>query len=103
MGETEIEITLTKHGEQLKTLEHRVDRVENISQELNKLTINIEKLTMSVNAIVKSQEKQADDIESLKLQPGRTAKDMWIAIAKAAATAIVGALIGALIAIIIKK
>ena len=103
MGDNEIEKKVIQHDEHLKSIDRRLDKVENISENLNKVSISLEKLNMSVESIVSSQKKQEEDIEMLKFQPGKTAKDMWIAVAKAAATAIIGALIGALLALIIKK
>ena len=76
---------------------------ENIADNLNKVSVSLEKLNMSVSGIVEKKKKQANDIESLKLAPGKTAKDLWITIGKEALKAVVVALITALIVLIIKK
>lgn len=103
MGDTEIEKKVIQHDEQIKTINYRLDKIENISENLNKVSINLEKLTIAVDGIVKVQEKQATDIENLKLAPGKTAKELWLTVGKEALKAIVVALITALLVLIIKK
>ena len=100
---TEMEQKVIQHDEQISTINRRLDKMENIAENLNKVSISLEKLNMSVSGIVEVQKKQATDIESLKLAPGKTAKDMWITIAKESLKVIVALIIGALIALIIKK
>lgn len=104
MGEdNKLEIKVAEHTQQIKTINYRLDKIENISENLNKVSVNLDKLTMAVDSIVKVQEKQATDIETLKYQPGRTAKDLWMTIVKEALKAIVVALITALLVLVIKK
>ena len=104
MGEdNKLEIKVAEHTQQINTINYRLDKIENISDNLNKLSINLEKLTMAVDGIVDVQKKQATDIESLKLAPGKTARDLWLTIGKEALKAIVVALITALLVLIIKK
>lgn len=100
---TEIETKVIQHDEQISTINRRLDKMENIAENLNKVSNNLEKLTMAVDGIVKVQEKQATDIEVLKLAPGKTAKDLWITIGKEALKAVVVAIITALLVLIIKK
>lgn len=100
---TEIETKVIQHDEQISTINRRLDKMENIAENLNKVSNNLEKLTMAVDGIVKVQEKQSIDIESLKLAPGKTAKDLWITIGKEALKAVVVAIITALLVLIIKK
>lgn len=103
MGDTEIEKKLVQHEEQIKTINYRLDKIENISENLNKVSISLEKLNLSVSSIVDAQKKQADDIEALKLAPGKTAKDLWLTIGKTALTVVVTAVVTALLVLIIKK
>ena len=103
MGDTEIEKKLVQHDEQINYINHRLDKIENISENLNKVSISLEKLNMSVSGIVDAQKKQAEDIEALKLAPGKTAKDLWLTIGKTALTVVVTAIVTALLVLIIKK
>lgn len=103
MGDTEIEKKLVQHDEQIGYINHRLDKIENISENLNKVSISLEKLNLSVTSIVDAQKKQADDIEALKLAPGKTAKDLWLTIGKTALTVAVTAIVTALLVLIIKK
>lgn len=104
MGEeNKLEITVARHEERLDVIDKRLDKIENISENLNKVSNNLEKLTMAVDGIVKVQEKQATDIESLKMAPGKTARDLWLTIGKEALKAVVVAIITALLVLIIKK
>ena len=104
MGEeNKLEVIVARHEEKFDIIDKRLDKVENISENLNKVNVNLEKLTMAVDGIVKVQEKQATDIECLKLAPGKTAKDLWITIGKEALKAVVVAIITALLVLIIKK
>ena len=104
MGEdNKLEIKVAEHTQQIKTINYRLDKIENISDNLNKVSISLEKLNMSVSGIVEVQKKQATDIENLKLAPGKTAKDLWLTVGKEALKAIVVALITALLVLVIKK
>lgn len=103
MGDNEIEKKVIQHDEHLKSIDRRLDKVENISENLNKVSISLEKLNLSVESIVNSQKKQAEDIEMLKLQPGNTAKNLWLKVAEIAIAVTVTAIVTALIMLIIKQ
>lgn len=100
---TEFETKVIQHDEQIGTINRRLDKMENIAENLNKVSVSLEKLNMSVSGIVEAQKQQASDIEALKLAPGKTAKDLWITVGKEALKAIVVAIITALLVLIIKK
>lgn len=100
---TEIETKVIQHDEQISIINRRLEKMENIADNLNKVSVSLEKLNMSVSGIVEAQKKQATDIESLKLAPGKTAKDLWITIGKEALKVIVVAIVTALVVLIIKK
>lgn len=103
MGDSEIEKKVYQHDEHLKSIDRRLDKIENISENLNKVSLNLERLNMSVESIVNSQKKQEADIEMLKIQPGNTAKKMWIKVAETAIVVVITAIVTALIMLVIKK
>lgn len=103
MEANEIAIKVVQHEEKIINMERRLNKVEDISENLNRVSTNLEKLTMAVDSMVDTQKKQSEDIEMLKYQPGKTARDLWLTIGKEALKAIVVALITALLVLIIKK
>ena len=94
---------IIQQDEEIGNINRRLDKMENIAEGLNQVNVSLEKLNMSVSGIVEVQKKQATDIESLKLAPGKTAKDLWITVGKEALKVIVVAIVTALVVLIIKK
>ena len=98
-----MEQKVIQHEEQISTINRRLDKMENIADNLNKVSNSLEKLNLSVTSIVEVQKKQSEDIENLKFSSGKTAKELWLTVGKEALKAVVVAIITALLVLIIKK
>lgn len=76
--------------ERMKGLEARIDKVEAVTEELHKLTLAVERLTITVGNMVKQQEIHESRLGVLESKDG----EMWRTIVKHAITAVVGIVLG---------
>lgn len=89
-------VTNELHGEFEKRMEeehvrinHRISNLEESVAEINKLAISVERLTLSVQAMVEEQKKQGNRLETLEGRDGA----MWRAIVSHIVMAVVGAVV----------
>lgn len=96
MTEEEILITLTKHEQQISSLNNRStnlwERSENFMQSMTELTTAVRELTMSMNSMQNAQVRIFERLEELEAEPA----EKWRMATKTAATAIISAIAGAL-------
>lgn len=92
MGENYLSAEL--HGEFEKRMEeehtrmnHRIGNLEKSVEEINKLAISLERLTLSVQSMVEEQKKQGTRLETLESRDGK----MWREVTSHIIMAIVGA------------
>lgn len=93
-------ITRAEHEEFRRRLEEenrrqdrRIELLENNVQELSTLTTSVEKLAVSMEGMVREQEKQGKRLETLENRDG----EKWRKVAGYAVSAVVGAVIGFLL------
>lgn len=91
----EIEITkeLTNHDENIKSLERRMDKVEEQSKAINNLAMSVKELAINMNTMNEKQEEQGKRLAELEAKPARR----WEQIVSLIITTIVGALLGYLL------
>ena len=84
------------HGEFEKRMEdehtrmnHRISNLEKAVDEMNKLALSVERLTLSVQAMVEEQKKQGSRLETLEGRDGK----MWREVTSHIIMAIVGAVV----------
>lgn len=89
-------VTNELHGEFEKRMEeehvrinHRISNLEESVAEINKLAISVERLTLSVQAMVEEQKKQGNRLETLEGRDGA----MWRAVISHIVMAVVGAVV----------
>lgn len=70
-------------------MNHRINSLEKSIAEISKLTLSVERLSVSVETMVKEQQKQGQRLEALESRDG----EMWRKITSHVLTAIVGALV----------
>ena len=87
-------IMLTEHEQNIKSLKHRMEKVEATSENINKLAISVERLASSVSQIAETQSKSIKRIEAIERQPLIAAQNIKNEILKAIIAAIVGGAIG---------
>lgn len=100
---TEIETKVIQHDEQIKTMKGRIDRLESIAVDINKLAVSVERLAMNQSQMLEEQKALKDDVDAIKEQPGKDAHDLKMTIIKCVATGVIGAILGAIFAIIFKS
>lgn len=90
-------ITRAEHEEFRRRLEEenrrqdkRIELLENNVREIGALTTSVEKLALSVESMVKEQEKQGERLTELEGRDGK----MWRQVVGYIATAVIGILIG---------
>lgn len=76
--------------EKMKRLEDRIDKVEVIANEIHKLALAVERLTITVQNMVTEQETQKERLEAIEAKDG----EMWRTLLKYLVTGVTGAFIG---------
>ena len=94
MNQEDMIIQLTEHEQNIKSLKHRMEKVEVMSDNLYKLSLSVEKLASSVSQIAETQSKSIKRIEAIEKQPLVAAQNIKNEILKAIIAAIVGGGIG---------
>ena len=90
-------ITRAEHEEFRKRIEERdkqqdkrLELLETNVSKLSSLTASVEKLALSLESMVKEQEKQGERLEVLESRDG----EMWRKVVGYAVTAVIGVLVG---------
>lgn len=83
-------VTLPAYKERMKALDDRINKVEAITEEIRKLTLSVERLTVTLGNVVKEQESQENRIEIIESKDG----EMWRTFVKYVITAVVGVVVG---------
>ena len=76
--------------EENKRQDRRIELLENSIQQINTLATSVERLALSVEQMVKEQERQGDRLETLENRDG----ERWRQVVGYVITAIVGVVIG---------
>lgn len=85
--------------EEIKRLSQRIDKLENIYEVINKLSVSVEKLAIETKYLREDQNRLANRVDSLESKPEKRYDSAITAVI----TSVVGAIIGAIMALIIKK
>lgn len=90
-------VSMAFHNEYAKRMEeehirqnHRITNLEKLVEENRNLALSIERLTISVQAMVTEQKEQGERLEALEGRDG----EMWRKVVGYAVTAVVGIIIG---------
>lgn len=91
-------ITRAEHEEFKKRIEDenhrqnkRIEVLEKITQQINSLTVSVEKLAQSIELMVSEQNQQGKRLETLESRDG----DMWRTAVKYVLTTVLGLVLGA--------
>ena len=96
MTDEEIAVKLTALEHETKSAKHRLDDLEVQNQAIQNLALSVKELTINMTRMMEEQEKQGQDIDTLKSEPAKRWKDSTKALFNAALGAI-GAALGACI------
>lgn len=90
-------ITRAEHGEFCKRMEaedirqnRRIGELEETVRQIGTLTTSVEKLAMSIEAMVREMEQQGERLEALESRDG----EMWRKAIGYLVTAVIGAVVG---------
>lgn len=90
-------ITRAEHDEFCKRIEEankrqdaRLEELEKNTQQIGALTTSVEKLAISIESMVKEQERQGERLEALEGRDG----EMWRKVVGYTITAVVGIIVG---------
>lgn len=99
----DIEKKVVQHDEQIKTLFNNVSKLEKITNEINTLALNIEKIAINQTTMIEQQKQLRTDLDEIREQPAKDAHDIKITVIKCVITGVISAIVGALIALVIRN
>ena len=97
-----LEAEVIKHGERIDNLTTRMDKLEVMAENLNKLALAVQQIADNQSQMLNQQTMLKKDVESIKKQPVDDAKYYKREIVKAVIACVVSSILGALLALIIK-
>lgn len=97
MTEEEVAVKLTSLEHEAKSAKHRLDDLEVQNQAIQNLALSVKELTINMTNMFAEQQKQGEDIDTLKAEPGKHWKDSTKALFNAGLGAIGAALAGGMI------
>lgn len=100
MNDVELAEKLTKYGEEIKSLKHRVTNLEGKQEAINDLAISVNKLAINMQYMVDEQKQQGERLKNLESEPLENTRYYKRLIIGGIITTVIGAIIGALIALI---
>lgn len=97
MSEKDIEVELARHSERIQANEFRLDALEGKQEKMDELVRSVDKLATSMAIMVKEQERQGKQIDTLESSKVETFRYWLRTILAAAATGLVGYALASLI------
>ena len=90
----ELEKTVIRNTEQIKTLFARVDQQDQMIQSINTLTVSVKELAMGLNSVKEDVGTLQNDVEVIKAKPGKKWDDVTGKILWAILAAVIGLVLG---------
>lgn len=94
MDEKDIEHRLTEVEQRSKSNKHRLDKLEESTEAINRMAISVEKMAMKQDTMNGSINKLTADVETLKAEPGKR----WKFVVEKAIYFVVAAVVGFILA-----
>lgn len=91
MTDEEVAVKLEGHDHEIKSLKHRMGDQEEQSKTIQELVLTVKELAINMQAMLKEQITQGEEIAKLKSAPG----DTWGNVKRAIINTIVGVVAGA--------
>lgn len=101
MTQTEIEVALKDHENQIKSLKHRMDNAEENDKAINSMALSIQKLAINMENMAKEQQKQGDRLEKLEREPADDHKYYKRLIIGCVVTGVISMLVGAAMTVLL--
>ena len=90
----ELEKTVIRNTEQIKTLFARVDQQDQMIQSINTLTVSVKELATGLNSVKEDVGTLQNDVEVIKAKPGKKWDDVTSKILWAILAAVIGLVLG---------
>ena len=90
MTNEEIAVTLTEHGQHIKSNMRRINELEEAQKEMRDLVRSVDKLAQSMQTMATEQERQGKQIDALESSKSDTFKYWLRTILTAVATGLIG-------------
>ena len=90
MDDLDIVKQLTNHDDNIKSLKHRMDKVEEQSDAINNLAISVKELAININIMNEKQEEYGKRLTELESKPAKR----WEQVVSMIITTLVGAVLG---------
>ena len=103
MNMEDVVIKLTEHGEEIGSLKHRMNDVEEAVEAQVSLARSVDKLATNMEYMCKEQVNQGKRLERLEQAPAEDFKHYKRAIITAMTGTLIGAILGAVLALIINN
>ena len=97
-----IEAEVLKHSEHFKIVDKRLDKLEELSEGVNKIALSVQRIADNQSAMIEQQKDLKKDVDEIKSQPVKDAHSLKMTVVTIIITAVVSTIIGALLALIIK-
>lgn len=90
----DMEHRMTEVEARSKSNSHRLDKLEESTEAINRLAVSMEKMSVTQESMSKSVDKLTTDVETLKAEPGKR----WKFVIEKAIYFVVAAIVGFLLA-----
>lgn len=101
MRPEEVAVKFEDHEHEIKSLKHRVSKIEEQNSTLNKLVNAVDILAVNMKHMAEEQKRQGEHIEKLEKEPAENFKHYKKLITGCVITTILGAVVGAILATIL--
>ena len=98
----EIAVTLTRHEDKIKSLEHRVHACECENESIRKIALSVNKLAVNMEHMLTEQKEQGKRLNALERAPAEGYRRLKDTLVKCVISSVVGALIGAVMTLVVK-
>ena len=97
-----IEITkqLTKHHEEIGSLKHRMDEVEEVTKDIHHMATAVELLAVEAKNTGDKVDKMSQKVEKLESKPAEKADKLKDAIVTSVVTLIIGTIVGTVLSLV---
>lgn len=97
MDEKELMVTLTDHENRIKSLGHRMDKAENMIEEIRNLNTSVQLMAQEQKNAGEKLDTLTNKVEKLDNQPKEAFNSLKMTVITSIITLVVGALVGALV------
>lgn len=98
----EIAVTLTRHEDKIKSLEHRVHACECENESIRKIALSVNKLAVNMEHMLTEQKEQGKRLTVLERAPAEGYKHLKDTLLKCVISSVLGAMIGAVMMLVVK-